>query len=147
MIHPCMTLTTSKRTLIKESSAHGEAQQCPKAPLVNKDEPEEPAVGSIPFAKGVQEKGDNSLGFYYAEKELVVNKVDGEMTEEQPNNNLELRPPKDLADLKKKAFSEGINFWKFKQMPYSCNQNQAHIPDQYASKSALHYTRSSFTLE
>merc|ERR1719391_188964 len=46
-----LTLTTSKRTLIKESSAHGEAQKCPKAPLVNKDEPEEPAVGKSPFAK------------------------------------------------------------------------------------------------
>ena len=107
LIHPCMTLPTPKKDLhMERSSAHGEARKCPKPPLVNSDEPEEPTVDSFLFAKG-----DDSC-----EEKMEDKVADDENTEKQLNNNLELRPPKDLENLKTEAFSGRIAFWKFKKL-------------------------------
>ena len=74
--------------------------------------------GSFQFAEGVQQKkGGDSSGLICAKKELMEDKVaDGESTEKQFGNTLEVRPPKDLADLKTEAFSGSIVFWKFKKL-------------------------------
>ena len=113
IIHPWMTLTTFKGTLhMEKSTAHGDAEKYPNAPLVNNDN------GTFQFAKGVQQKkGGDSSSLIFAKKELMVKELDdGECTEKQLSNTLEVRPPKDLADLKTEAFSGCIAFWKFKKL-------------------------------